>query len=188
LLRPYLGGSSIFEEIIAPELVASARAVLQQNRVSIDYRTTNHTTYQIALQVMRSRFGRPFDQSNCVHTLRIDIQNFGRCCATIAFAELKYNTQLIKDVADGSFRAGEYEKAFLTFEQLVTGFTSAVNSSRQAIADARRELIAEKGQLSGREVMDRTAALVRREQRVFAAEREFNKILEGLRMYVMEKH
>jgi hypothetical protein len=122
------------------------------------------------------------------HTLRIDIQNFGRCCATIAFAELKYNTQLIKDVADGSFRAGEYEKAFLTFEQLVIGFTSAVNSSRQQIADARRELIAEKGNLSGREVMDRTAALVRREQRVFAAEREFNTILEGLRMYVMVKH
>ena len=122
------------------------------------------------------------------HTLRIDIQNFGRCCATIAFAELKYNTQLIKDVADGSFRAGEYEKAFLTFEQLVIGFASAVKSSRQAIANARRELIAEKGQLSGREVMDRTAALVRREQRVFAAEREFNTILEGLRMYVMVKH
>jgi hypothetical protein len=122
------------------------------------------------------------------HTLRIDIQNFGRCCAAIAFAELKYNTQLIKDVADGSFRAGEYEKAFFTFEQLVTGFNSVVSTSRQAIANARRELIAEKGQLSGREVMDRTAALLRREQRVFAAEREFTTILEALRMYVMVKH
>ena len=118
-------------------------------------------------------------------TLRIDIQNFGRCCGSIALANIRYNTQVIKDVGDGSFRAGEYEKAFLTFEQLMTGFSSAVNSSRQQIATARSELTAEKGRLSGKEVQERTAALVRREQRIYAAEREFSTILEGLRMYLL---
>jgi hypothetical protein len=120
-------------------------------------------------------------------TMRIDIQNFGRCCGSIALASIKYNTQVIKDVADGSFRAGEYEKAFLTFEQLVTGFSSAVNMSRQEIATARSVLTAEKGRLSGKEVQERTAALVRREQRIYAAEREFSTILEGLRMYLLTK-
>lgn len=120
-------------------------------------------------------------------TLRIDIQNFGRCCGAIAIANLKYNTQCIKDVADGSFRAGEYEKAFLTFEQLVIGFSSAVALGRQEIADGRRALIADKGRLSGKEVAERTAAFVRREQRIFAAERDFATILEGLRMYLHVK-
>jgi hypothetical protein len=118
-------------------------------------------------------------------TMRIDIQNFGRLCGTVAIANLKFNTQVIKDVADGSFRAGEYEKAFLTFEQLVTGFSSAINMGRQEISDGRRQLIADKGRLSGKEVQERTALLVRREQRIFAAEREFSAILEGLRMFVM---
>ncbi len=118
-------------------------------------------------------------------TMRIDIQNFGRLCGTVAIANIKYNTQVIKDVADGSFRAGEYEKAFLTFEQLVTGFSSAINMGRQEISDGRRQLIADKGRLSGKEVQERTALLVRREQRIFSAEREFSAILEGLRMFMM---
>ena len=120
-------------------------------------------------------------------TLRIDIQNFGRCCASIARANIKYSTQLIKDVGDGPFRAGQYEKAFLTFEQLAIGFTSAVNSSRQAIADGRRALTAEKGHLSGKEIQERTAAFTRGEQLIYAAEREFSTILEGLRMYLLTK-
>jgi hypothetical protein len=60
-----------------------------------------------------------------------------------------------------------------------------VNTSRQQIAEGRRILIAEKGNLSGREVQERTAAFVRREQRIYSAEREFSTILEGLRMYLL---
>ncbi|HEX4413271.1 MAG TPA: hypothetical protein VH107_06555 [Lacipirellulaceae bacterium] len=119
--------------------------------------------------------------------LRIDIQNFGRCCASIARANIKFSTQLIKDVGDGAFRAGKYEKAFLTFEQLAVGFTSAVNASRQAIAEGRRRLTAEKGHLSGKEILERTAAFTRGEQLIFSAEREFATILEGLRMYLIAK-
>jgi hypothetical protein len=116
--------------------------------------------------------------------LRLDIQNFGRCCGDIARANLKFSTQLIKDVGDGPFRAGKYEQAFLNFEQLAVGFHSAVAASRREIADGRRALTAEKGNLSGKEIQDRTAAYVRSEQLIHTAEREFSTILEGLRMYL----
>jgi hypothetical protein len=117
-------------------------------------------------------------------TMRLDIQNFGRCCADIARANIKFDTQLIKDIGDGPFRAGNYEQAFLTFEQIAVGFTSAVTNSRQAIANGRRALTAEKGNLSGKEIQERTAAFIRGEQLIHTAEREFSTILEGLRMYL----
>jgi hypothetical protein len=115
---------------------------------------------------------------------RLDSQNFGRCCGDIVRANIKFSTQLIKDVADGPFRAGNFEQAFLTFEQLAVGFNSAVANSRRAIADGRRQLTAEKGNLSGKEIQDRTAAFVRSESLIHTAEREFSTILEGLRMYL----
>jgi hypothetical protein len=117
-------------------------------------------------------------------TMRLNIQNFGRCCADIARANIKFDTQLIKDVGDGPFRAGHYEQAFLSFEQIAIGFTSAVASSRQAIAAGRRALVAEKGKLSGKEIEERKAAFIRSEQLIQTAEREFSTILEGLRMYL----
>src|SRR6185437_14853572 len=92
---------------------------------------------------------------------RLDSQNFGRCCGDIVRANIKFSTQLIKDVADGPFRAGNFEQAFLTFEQLSVGFNSAVAGSRRAIANGRRQLTAEKGNLSGKEIQERTAAFVR---------------------------
>lgn len=116
--------------------------------------------------------------------LRLDIQNFGRCCADIVRANIKFGTQLIKDVGDGPFRAGDYEHAFLTFEQLAVGFNAAVGNSRRTIADGRRTLNADKTRLSGKEIQERTAAFVRNEQLINAAEREFASILEGLRMYL----
>jgi hypothetical protein len=116
--------------------------------------------------------------------MRLDIQNFGRCCADINRANIKFDTQLIRDVGDGPFRAGHYEQAFLTFEQFAIGFTSAVANSRRGIADGRRALNAEKGNLSGKEIQERTAAFVRHEQLINTAEREFSKILEGLRTYL----
>jgi hypothetical protein len=116
--------------------------------------------------------------------MRLDIQNFGRCCADINRANIRFDTQLIKDVGDGPFRAGNYEHAFLTFEQLAVSFTSAVVSSRQAIAEGRRALAAEKGNLSGKEIQERTVAFIRSEQLIHTAEREFSTILEGLRMYL----
>jgi hypothetical protein len=116
--------------------------------------------------------------------LRLDSQNFGRCCADIVRANIKFSTQLIKDVGDGPFRAGNYEQAFLTFEQLAMGFNSAVANSRREIADGRRALNAEKTNLSGKEIQDRTAAFARSEQLIHTAEREFSTILEGLRMYL----
>jgi hypothetical protein len=116
--------------------------------------------------------------------MRLDSQNFGRCCADIVRANIKFSPQLIKDVGDGPFRAGNYEQAFLTFEQLAVGFNSAVANSRRAIADGRRELTAEKGNLSGKEIQDRTAAFTRSEQLIHTAEREFSTILEGLRMHL----
>jgi hypothetical protein len=116
--------------------------------------------------------------------MRIDSQNFGRCCADIARANIKFSTQLIKDVGDGPFRAGKYEHAFLTFEQLAVGFNAAVAGSRREIEDGRRKLTAEKGNLSGKEIQERTAAYIRSEQLIHAAEREFSTILEGLRMYL----
>jgi hypothetical protein len=117
-------------------------------------------------------------------TMRLDSQNFGRCCGDIVRANIKFATQPIKDVADGPFRAGNYEQAFLTFEQLSVGFNSAVANSRRAIADGRRALTSEKGKLSGKEIQDRTAAFVRGENLIHTAEREFATILEGLRMYL----
>jgi hypothetical protein len=117
-------------------------------------------------------------------TLRIDIQNFGRCCASIAQADINYSTQLVKDIGDGPFRAGKYEQAFLSFEQLAVGYNAAVAASRREIEDGRRKLTAEKGNLSGKEIQERSAAFIRREQRIHAAEREFSTILEGLRMYL----
>ncbi len=119
--------------------------------------------------------------------MRIDIQNFGRCCASIIRAKLKYNTQLVKDVADGSFRIGQYEKAFYMFEQLTVGFAAAVTASRQVISEGRRKLTHDKDRLSGKEIAERTAAFVRSEQLIFAAEREFSTILEGLRIYLLRK-
>jgi hypothetical protein len=116
--------------------------------------------------------------------LRIDSQNFGRCCADIARANIKFSTQLVKDVGDGPFRAGKFEHAFLAFEQLAVGFNAAVAASRREIEDGRRRLTAEKGNLSGKEIQERTAAFVRGEQRIHTAEREFSTILEGLRMYL----
>jgi hypothetical protein len=119
------------------------------------------------------------------HTaMRLDSQNFGRCCGDIARAKINFSTQLIKDVGDGPFRAGKYEQAFLNFEQLAIGFNSAVVASRRAIEDGRRALTAEKGNLSGKEIQERTAAFVRNEQLIHTAEREFSTILEGLRMYL----
>jgi hypothetical protein len=117
-------------------------------------------------------------------TMRLDIQNFGRCCADIVRANIKFDTQLIKDVGDGPFRAGNFEQAFLSFEQFAVGFTSAVTSSRQAIAEGRRALTAEKGKLSGREIEERKAAFTRSEHLIHIAEREFSTILEGLRTYL----
>jgi hypothetical protein len=117
-------------------------------------------------------------------TMRIDSQNFGRCCADIVRANLNFSTQLIKDIGDGPFRAGKYEQAFLNFEQLAIGFNSAVAASRRGIADGRRQLTAEKGNLSGKEIQERTAAYLRSEQLIHTAEREFSTILEGLRMYL----
>jgi hypothetical protein len=119
--------------------------------------------------------------------MRLDIQNFGRCCADINRANIKFDTQQIRDVGDGPFRAGHYEQAFLTFEQFAVGFTSAVAGSRRSIADGRRALNAEKGNLSGKEIQERTAAFVRHEQLINTAEREFSKILEGLRTYLRAK-
>ena len=116
--------------------------------------------------------------------MRLDIQNFSRCCADIVRANIKFETHLIKDVGEGPFRAGNYEQAFQTFEQLALGFTSAVTTSRQAIADGRRALTAEKGKLSGREIQERTTAFIRSEQLINIAQREFSTILEGLRMYL----
>jgi hypothetical protein len=117
-------------------------------------------------------------------TMRLDIQNFSRCCADIVRANIKFDTQLIKDTGDGPFRAGNYEQAFLTFEQYALAFTSAVANSRRTIADGRRALTAEKGNLSGKEIQERTAAFIRNEQLIHTAEREFSTILEGLRMYL----
>jgi hypothetical protein len=126
---------------------------------------------------------REFEAPSTLH-MRLDSQNFGRCCADIARANLRFSTQLIKDVGDGPFRAGDFEKAFLTFEQLAPSFNSVVAASRRTIADGRRQLIAEKGKLSGKEIQERTAAFIRNEQQIQTAEREFNAILEGLRMYL----
>lgn len=117
-------------------------------------------------------------------TLRLDVQNFSRCCADIVRAKIKFDTQLIKDVGDGPFRAGNYDQAFRQFEQFTIGFTSAVTSSRRAIAEGRRALTAEKGKLSGKEIQERNAAFTRSEQLIHTAEREFSTILESLRMYL----
>jgi hypothetical protein len=134
----------------------------------------------------RSTIARSPDESDGAANplMRIDSQNFGRCCGDIARADIKFSTQLIKDVGDGPFRAGKYEQAFLTFEQLAIGFNAAVAASRRTIADGRRELTAEKGNLSGKEIQERTAAFMRSEQLIHTAEREFSTILEGLRMYL----
>jgi hypothetical protein len=45
-------------------------------------------------------------------------------------------------------------------------------------------LSAQKGKLSGKEILERTAALVRSENLIHTAEREFSTILEGLRIYL----
>lgn len=117
-------------------------------------------------------------------TMRLDIQNFSRCCGDITRANIKFDTQRIKDVGDGPFRAGQYERAFLQFEQLATGFTAAVGNSRRLISDGRRQLADQKGQLSGKEIQERSAAFTRSEAQIHTAEREFSIILEGLRMYL----
>jgi hypothetical protein len=120
--------------------------------------------------------------------LRLDSQNFSRCCGDVIRAKIKFSTQLIKDVCDGPFRAGNYDQAFLTFEQLAVQFNLAVGNCRREIAEGRRTLMAQKKELSGKEVQDRTAAFVRHEQLIHTAEREFSTILEGLRMYLRAQH
>jgi hypothetical protein len=117
-------------------------------------------------------------------SMRLDSQNFARCCADIVRAKIKFETQAIKDVADGPFRAGNYEQAFLVFEQLAVGFNSAVANSRREISDGRRLLSTQKFKLSGKEILERTAAFVRSENLIQTAEREFSTILEGLRTYL----
>jgi hypothetical protein len=117
-------------------------------------------------------------------TMRLDSQNFARCCGDIVRANLKFSTQAIKDVADGPFRAGNYEQAFLVFEQIAVGFNSAVANSRREISEGRRLLSTQKFKLSGKEILERTAAFVRSENLIQTAEREFSTILEGLRMYL----
>jgi hypothetical protein len=117
-------------------------------------------------------------------TMRLDVQHFSRCAADIVRAGIKFDTQLIKDVADGPFRAGNYHQAFITFEQYALSFTTAVGASRREIAAGRRALVAQKAKLSGKEIQERTAAFVRSEQLVNTAERSFSAILEGLRMYL----
>jgi hypothetical protein len=137
------------------------------------------------LEATPARTGKPATSDSGVNVMmRLDSQNFGRCCADIVRADIKFSTQQIKDVGDGPFRAGNFEQAFLTFEQLAVGFNGAVANSRRTIADARRALNSEKTNLSGKEVQDRTAAFVRSEQLIHTAEREFSTILEGLRMYL----
>lgn len=125
--------------------------------------------------------------SNADITMRLDIQNFSRCIADIARANIRFDTQLIKDVGDGPFRSGNYELAFLQFEQHGIGFSSAVASSRRAIADGRRVLADKKAELSGKEIQERTAEFVRSEHLIHTAEREFSVILEGLRVYMRAK-
>jgi hypothetical protein len=139
----------------------------------------------VAEEVTQADTGRPSDLDIGKNvTMRLDIQNFSRCCADIIRANIKFDTQRIKDVGDGPFRGGDYEQAFLTFEQFATGFNSAVGNCRRAIADGRRALTAEKGNLSGKEIQERNAAFTRSEQLIHTAEREFSTILEGLRMYL----
>ena len=79
--------------------------------------------------------------------MRLDSQNFARCCGDIVRANLKFGTQAIKDVADGPFRAGNYEQAFLIFEQIAVGFNSAVANSRREISEGRRIAQLAKGQI-----------------------------------------
>jgi hypothetical protein len=117
-------------------------------------------------------------------TMRLDSQNFSRCCSDIVRAKLKFDTQAIKDVQDGPFRAGNYEQAFLVFEQIAVGFNSAVANGRREISEGRRLLGTQKYKLSGKEVLERMAAFLRSENLIQTAEREFSTILEGLRMYL----
>jgi hypothetical protein len=139
----------------------------------------------VAEQERISPVGRdPADVHFRYVTMRLDSQNFSRCCGDIVRANLKFNTQAIKDVADGPFRAGNYEQAFLIFEQIAVGFNSAVANSRREISEGRRLLSSQKFKLSGKEIVERTAALVRSENLIHTAEREFSTILEGLRMYL----
>ena len=79
--------------------------------------------------------------------MRLDSQNFGRCCGDIARAKINFSTQLIKDVGDGPFRAGKYEQAFLNFEQLAIGFNSAVAASRRAIENGAPRINSRKRKL-----------------------------------------
>lgn len=116
--------------------------------------------------------------------MRLDIQNFGRCCGDIVRANIPFETQLIKDIGDGPFRSGNYEQAFTSFEQCAMKFNAAVASSRREIAQGRQALNAQKTKVSGKEIQEKTAAFVRSEQLIHTAEREFSTILEGLRMYL----
>lgn len=138
-----------------------------------------------SLHPLKESAGEQANESPTNVLMRLDIQNFGRCCGDIIRANIKYNTQLIKDVGDGPFRAGDYDQAYRTFEQLAVGFNAAVSNSRREIANGRRQLTADKGKLSGREIQQRTAAFTRSEQLIHTAEREFSSILEGLRMYLL---
>jgi hypothetical protein len=116
--------------------------------------------------------------------MRLDTQHFHRCCAEIVRANIRFDTHVIREIGDGAFRAGNYEQAFQKFEQISIMFTTAVANSRRAIADGRRDLAAAKLKLSGREFQERTAGYARNEQLINTAEREFSKILEGLRLCV----
>lgn len=97
-------------------------------------------------------------------------------------AKVQFDTLLIKEAGDGPFRAGNFERAFRTFDQLALGFTPAVSNGRGMIADRRRKPNAEKGNLGGKQMQERIAAFVRSEQLIHTAEREFSTILAGLRV------
>ena len=116
--------------------------------------------------------------------MRLDSQNFGRCCGDIVRANIKFGTQPIKDVAGWAVRAGNYEQAFLAFEQLAVRFNSAVANSRRAICGWPAACSRGKGQVERQRDLERTAAFVRSENLIHTAEREFATILEGLRMYL----
>ena len=131
---------------------------------------------------------RAVDKSADLHfrhvSMRLDTQNFSRCCSDIVRANIKFSIQAIKDVQDGPFRAGNYEQAFLIFEQIAVQFNSAVANSRRDISEGRRLLSTQKFKLSGKEVVERMAAFQRSESLIQVAEREFSTILEGLRMFL----
>ena len=119
--------------------------------------------------------------------MRLDIQNFSRCCADVVRANIKFDTQLIKDLCDGPFLRRKL-RAVVSHVRAIRRWIY-VRRGEQPPRYRRRApaLTAEKGNLSGKEIQERTAAFVRSEQLINTAEREFTTILEGLRMYLRAK-